>query len=214
MKKIFFKLIKLSTAIVLVSVLAIFLSDWVVKHNTKEKLYNSTQEISFNRVGLLLGTRKILQNGHINLYYKYRIDATVALYKAGKIERILISGDNGNTAYDEPTDMKNDLIAKGIPATHISLDYAGFRTLDSMVRSKEIFGQQSITVISQPFHNERAVYIAQCKNIDAIGYNAKDVTASYGVKTRLRERFARVKMMLDLTFGKKPKFLGKKIIIR
>ena len=214
MKKILFTAIKLGVITLLLSVLAIFLSNWIVKSNTKGKLYNSTQEIPFNRVGLLLGTSKKLQNGHLNLYYKYRIEAAVALYKAGKIKRILISGDNGNNDYDEPTDMKNDLIASGIPEIHIKLDYAGFRTLDSMVRSKEVFGQQSITVISQAFHNERAVYIGERKDINAIGYNAKSVTANYGLKTKIRERFARVKMMLDLTFGKKPKFLGKKISIK
>ncbi len=214
MKKIVLIVTKLGVISLFLSVLAIFLSNWMVKSNAEGKLYNSTQEIPFNQVGLLLGTGKTLQNGYPNLYYKYRIDAAVALYKAGKIKRILISGDNGNKDYDEPTDMKNDLIARGIPEAHIKLDFAGFRTLDSMVRSKEIFGQQSITVISQAFHNERAVYIGERNDINTIGFNAKSVTANYGFKTKIRERFARVKMMLDLTFGKQPKFLGEKIIIK
>jgi len=96
----------------------------------------------------------------------------------------------------------------------INLDYAGFRTLDSVVHCKEIFGQPSITVISQPFHNERAIFIAGYKNIQAIGYNARDVNAHYGFKTRLREKFARVKMILDLVFGKSPKYLGEKVEIK
>jgi len=212
MKKIL-QLIKIGLIFTLLAIIAIFFSDWMVQKETKGELYSSTDKIPYNKVGLLLGTGKTLQNGHINLYYKYRIEATVALYKSGKISHILISGDNGNKTYDEPTDMKNDLVAKGIPENHITLDYAGFRTLDSVVRCKAIFGQDSITIISQAFHNERAVYIAQHKGINAVGYNAMGVTARYGFKTRLRERFARVKMMLDLIFGKKPKFLGKKITI-
>ena len=126
----------------------------------------------------------------------------------------MVSGDNSSTDYDEPSTIKNDLVAQGIPPTKIFLDYAGFRTLDSVVRSKEIFGQHEVTIISQQFHNERGIYIAESKGMKAVGINAKDVSTPYGFKTRLRERFARVKMMLDLIFGKKPKFLGEKIQIK
>ncbi len=161
----------------------------------------------------MLGTIKILPNGRLNLYYKYRIEAAAELFKAGKVDFILVSGDNSRKDYDEPTTIKNDLITNGIPASKIFLDYAGFRTLDSVVRCKEIFGQKNITVISQPFHNERAVFIARKKGINAIGFNAKDVNARYGYKVQLRAKLARVKMMLDLVFGKKPKYLGEEIVI-
>ena len=132
---------------------------------------------------------------------------------AKKIDYILISGDNGTNTYDEPTTMKNDLITKGIPASRIYLDYAGFRTLDSIIRAKEIFTLQKFTIISQKFHNERAIFIAENKGINAIGFNARDVNIHYGLKTQIRERFARVKMIIDLLIGKQPKYLGKKIPI-
>jgi SanA protein len=112
-------------------------------------------------VGLVLGTSQYLKNGYLNWYFKYRIEATVELYKKGKIDFILVSGDNSHKNYDEPTAFKNELIKRGIPADQIYLDYAGFRTLDSVVRAKEIFGQTSITIISQKFHNERAIYWSQ-----------------------------------------------------
>ncbi|MCL4116174.1 UNVERIFIED_CONTAM: hypothetical protein GTU68_056019 [Idotea baltica] len=166
-----------------------------------------------NRVGLLLGTRKTLSNGNINLYYKYRIDATAELFHANKIDYVLVSGDNGNVKYDEPTDMKNDLIARGIPESKIYLDYAGFRTLDSVVRAKEIFGQTELTVISQQFHNERAICIANSKGINAIGFNATTVSRRYGLKVMVREVLARTKMVIDLCTGVQPKFLGEKINI-
>lgn len=207
-------LFKLAFLFAFIIGLSIFGSDLIVKYSAKTKLYQSIKDIPANKVGLLLGTSKILANGRINLYYQYRIDAAAELYHANKIQFILASGDNGNTEYDEPTLMKEDLIAKGVPANKIHLDYAGFRTLDSVVRCKEIFGQEKITVISQPFHNERAIFIAKRKGIDAIGYNAKDVSLRYGKKTQLRERLARVKMMLDLVFGKQPKFLGEQIKIK
>jgi len=165
------------------------------------------------KVALLLGTSKFIKSGYENLYYRYRIEACVALYQSGKIKAVLISGDNSTSDYDEPTDMKNDLIAAGIPEQKIFLDYAGFRTLDSIIRAKEIFGQQAYIIVSQKFHTERAVFIARHNQIEAIGFNAKDVTARYGFKTKVREYFARVKVLLDVIFHVQPKFLGEKIII-
>ena len=161
----------------------------------------------------MLGTRKTLASGYQNLYYSYRIEAAEKLFKAGKIKYILISGDNSRKEYDEPTDMRDDLVARGIPLEKIYLDYAGFRTLDSIVRADKIFGQKELTIISQPFHNERAIFISNKKGIKSVGFNAKDVSTRYGFKTMLREKLARVKMLLDLTFGVQPKFLGKEIEI-
>lgn len=193
-------------------VLIIFLN-FKVKNDVQESMYDSIVETPQKKVGLLLGTAKYVKGGWINLYYKHRITAAVDLYKAGKIKYILISGDNGRESYDEPTLMKEDLMAAGIPESAIYLDYAGFRTLDSIVRCKRIFGEMDILVISQKFHNERAVYIAKAKGMQAIGYNAKDVNAKYGFKTNIREYLARTKMFIDLWFGIEPKFLGKKIKI-
>ena len=126
----------------------------------------------------------------------------------------MVSGDNGKNNYDEPTDFKNELIKKGIPEDKIFLDYAGFRTLDSVVRAKEVFGQFSLTIVSQKFHNERAIYHAEKHGISAVGFNAKDLSRRYRHKTRLREYFARTKAVLDVMFRVKPKFLGAKIEIK
>ena len=117
------------------------------------------------------------------------------------------SGDNRHVKYNEPEAMKQALMDSGIPAEDIILDYAGFRTFDSVVRAKEVFGQSSFTVVSQRFHNERAVFIAGKKAIDAIGFNAGDVGLPYGLTTYIRECFARCKVFLDLATGKKPHFL-------
>ncbi|MFW6227253.1 MAG: SanA/YdcF family protein [Bacteroidota bacterium] len=208
------RILKIGVLTGILSLIGIFGADRLVEKSASDKVFNSAIEIPHNKVGLFLGTGKILSNGRINLYYKYRIEAAVKLFKAGKVDFILVSGDNSTKDYDEPSTIKKDLIIRGIPSDKIYLDYAGFRTLDSVVRCKEIFGQNSITVISQQFHNERAIYIAEQKDINAIGFNAKDVNVHYGLKTRLRERLARVKMVLDLIFGKKPKFLGQKIEIK
>lgn len=192
----------------------IFTANYSIEKNAENKTFSNSSDIQKNKVGLVLGTSKILKNGRINLYFKYRINATVELYKKGKIDFILVSGDNGNKNYDEPTDFKNELIKNGIPENRIFLDYAGFRTLDSVVRAKEIFGQISITVISQKFHNERAIYLAEKNGISAVGFNARDLSGKYGLKTRIREYFARTKAYLDIIFRIEPKFLGKKIEIK
>lgn len=183
----------------------------IVGWTTESSIYGAVRELPYNKVGLLLGTSPVGRNGKENLYFKYRIEAAVQLYKAGKISYILLSGDNHTKEYDEPKYMKKALLSKGVPEEAIVLDYAGFRTLDSVVRAKEVFGQNSFTIISQKFHNERAVYLAHHYGISAVGYNAREVKR-LNIPV-LRESLARVKMFLDILFHKKPKFLGEKIEI-
>lgn len=195
-------------------VILMLVSNFSIEKSARHKTFTEVSNIQYNKVGLVLGTAKRLQNGNINLYFKYRIEATVKLYNSGKIEFVLVSGDNGNENYDEPTDFKNELIKRGIPENKIFLDYAGFRTLDSVVRAKVIFGQESITFISQKFHNERAIFLAEKNGIKAIGFNARDVSAKAGFKTRIREYFARTKAVIDVVIGVNPKFLGEAVHIQ
>ncbi len=213
-KKTFFKLVKIFLFFIILSVFSIFLSNKLVKKNAQGKIYTETKSIPKNKVGLVLGTSKLLRNGTINLYYKYRLNAAIELFKSNKINFIVISGDNSSKSYDEPTDFKNDLIKAGISENKIFLDYAGFRTLDSVVRIKEIFDQNSVTIISQQFHNERAIYLAEHFKIKAIGFNAKGISGKYGLRVRLREYLARVKVFVDIAFNVEPKFLGKKIEVK
>src|SRR5215204_393236 len=151
----------------LVVLFFVYYCNKAITNASKGKLFSKVENIPYNKVGLLLGTSKFLVNGYKNLYYQYRIEAAVQLYKGGKIKYIIVSGDNGRKDYNEPDLMRNDLISSGIDSTHIYMDYAGSRTFDSMVRLKEIFGQDSVTIISQPFHNERALYIASKEGITA-----------------------------------------------
>lgn len=197
-----------------ISVLFIFWANHKIESETKDFVSNEVQKLPNEKVGLLLGTGKFLKNGWKNLYFFYRIDAAEQLYKSGKIQYILISGDNSTKNYSEPEDMQAELIKRGIPADKIVLDFAGFRTLDSVVRAKEIFGQNAFIIISQKFHNERAVFLAQHYGIKAYGFNAKDVNKYAGFKTQLREKFARAKVFVDFLLGVEPKFGGEKVIIK
>ena len=132
------------------------IANYTVEHKTDTLIYKDAATIPCNKTGLLLGTSKTLRSGAPNQYFQNRIQATVALFKAGKIEAIVISGDNSSEGYNEPEDMKNELVKRGVAEDKIYLDYAGFRTLDSVVRMEKIFGQHRFTVISQDFHNRRA----------------------------------------------------------
>ncbi|NBG65010.1 SanA/YdcF family protein [Acidiluteibacter ferrifornacis] len=188
--------------------------DNYISNSNKGLMYDSVLDIPYKKVGLLLGTSKYISNGTKNLYFSYRIDAASQLFYSQKIDYILVSGDNATKQYNEPITIKKELIKHGIPEDRIVLDYAGFRTFDSMIRAKEVFGQQELIVISQPFHNERAIFIGRKNGMDVIGYNAKDVSDYSGFKTQLREKFARVKVLLDIyLLNTKPKFLGEKIEI-
>ncbi|MBF8457496.1 YdcF family protein [Kaistella sp. G5-32] len=187
--------------------------NFTIESETEDQVTSNLGNLPQEKTGLLLGTSKTLASGKPNAYFFNRITAAVELYKAGKIKNIIVSGDNSQKNYNEPEDMKIELIKQGIPAEKIFEDFAGFRTLDSIVRAKEIFGQQSFIIISQRFHNERAVYLAQKNGIEAFGYNAEDVNQYAGLKTNLREYLARVKVFWDFLFGVEPKFGGKKISI-
>lgn len=185
----------------------------IIKSQSEAYISYDIHQLPPQKVGLLLETSKTLKNGYKNYYFYNRIDAAEALYKSKKIQYLIVSGDNSRNNYNEPEDMKLELIARGIPTDRIFEDFAGFRTLDSVVRAKEIFGQKQFIVISQKFHNERAVFLARKNGITAYGYNAPDVTRYAGMKTQIREYFARVKVFVDFLVGKEPKFGGEKIVI-
>jgi SanA protein len=208
------KLFKTISILLLCFGIIILVCNIYINSSTEDKTFSNVEDIPHNKVGMVLGTSKYLINGNINLYFQYRINATIKLYQSGKIDYILVSGDNGSKYYNEPSDFKEELITKGIPEDKIYLDYAGFRTLDSVVRSKLIFGQMSITVISQKFHNQRAIFLAEHHDINAVGFNAKDVTGRYGIKTKIREYIARTKAVLDVLFDVEPKFYGEEVEIK
>lgn len=202
----------ISISIVLIGF--VLFSNIIIANYATEKIFSKEQDTPEKPVALLLGTSRYTVRGNTNLYFKYRIEATTILYKSGKIKHIIVSGDNSLSSYNEPREMRKALIANGIPDSSITLDFAGFRTLDSVVRCKEVFGQDNFIIISQRFHLERALYIAKKSNIHAVGFAAQDPPEKYSFKTNVREYFARTKAIIDLYFlNTQPKFLGEKEII-
>ncbi|MDE6067218.1 MAG: YdcF family protein [Duncaniella sp.] len=206
-------LLSLSSFACIVSIFTIY-ANVRVSNITKGRIYVDVNSIPYNRVALLLGTNPINRQGRTNTYFTNRINSATSLYHAGKVDFIIASGDNGTRGYDEPTAMRDSLVAHGVPESRIVLDYAGFRTLDSVVRAKEVFGCDSLTIISQADHDARALCLAKANGIEAVAI-AAPLKAGRWVRTRLtlREWLARDKMMLDIWLGKRPRYLGDRIDI-
>ncbi len=209
LKKSFYTLLILGV----LSLLFTAFANYKIENSTEEFVTDKLEILPKTKVAVVLGTAPNLVSGYQNYYFTYRIEAATKLYQSGKVTHFILSGDHGRKNYNEPEAMKQALIKNGVPENVIYLDYAGFRTLDSMIRAKEIFGQNEFIVVSQEFHNQRAVYIARQNGINAYGYNAKDVNKHAGLKTNIREYFARTKVFIDSFFGIQPKFLGEKIEI-
>ena len=173
-------------------------------------LFDDVNDVPVQRAGLVFGCSHKLGTRD-NLYFKYRIQAAAELWHAGKVDFLIVSGDNREKYYNEPKTMQLALEEAGVPADKIVCDYAGLRTLDSVVRAHKIFGLNELTLVSQKFQNERAAYIAKANGISVFGYNARDVEGYAARKTEDREVLARVKMWLDVNITKKqPRHLGEK----
>lgn len=184
---------------------------WLVVRTGNGRLYSEVGKTPQRDVGLLLGTSEKQGNGNSNPFFEYRIAAAAELYQAGRIRHLLVSGDNHRRDYDEPAMMKSALMAKGVPESAITVDCAGFRTLDSVIRAQKVFGLSKCTIISQRFHNQRALFIARYYGLDALGFCAADVPLRYGLRIQIREALARIKAVLDLyIFHISPKFLGER----
>jgi len=214
MKKKIIKTLKISLLVgICFCIVVIVGARLLIVEAAEGRTTSEVSHIPHRPAGLLLGCVEFVPSGGENLFFRHRIDAAVTLYRHQKIDVIIVSGDNHRKDYDEATDMKNALMRQGVPEDKIFCDYAGFRTLDSVVRAKDIFGQTNITVISQEFHNQRAIYIAWQKGMDAIGFNAKGVSRRYSLRTMAREQLARVRTVSDIVFGVHPKFYGERIPI-
>lgn len=213
MKKIIKNIFKIFLLLFVAGIIFIAWANYSIRTDSSTSVSYNIADVPEAKTALLLGTGKTLNNGMPNAYFYNRIKAATDLYKSGKIHYIIVSGDNSTKDYNEPEDMQAALVQQGVPQDKIILDHAGFRTLDSVVRAKDIFGQTKLVIISQKFHNERAVFLAKHNGMEAFGYNAEDVNKYAGLKTNLREYLAKAKAYWDLMFGVEPKFGGEKIVI-
>ncbi|MGQ9897865.1 MAG: SanA/YdcF family protein [Acidobacteriota bacterium] len=194
-------------------ILVVLANIWVVS-STQGRVFEDTATIPPNAVGLVLGTAKYLSAGGINPYFQNRMKAAAELYHTGKVKHLILSGSNQTTAYDEPTEMRKSLRSLGVPDAAMTADYAGRRTLDSVVRARDIFSQHHFTIISDKFHVYRALFLCDRFGIQAIAYGAPNLPWSASTRTRLREYGARCKAVLDVyVLGTQPRFRGEPITL-
>ncbi|MDC0609685.1 YdcF family protein [Vibrio sp.] len=202
-----------SLRVFLLAIIGLIMIDRWVTWSTQKQIIQDVESVPHFQVAMVLGTSKYL--GHtLNDYYANRINAAIYLFKHNKVDYFLLSGDNAHRSYNEPWTMKRDLLKAGVPDNEIALDYAGFRTLDSIVRAKNVFVSNDFLIITQRFHCERALFIANAHNIQAKCLAVPSPGNQVGLNLRIREVFARVKAVLDLyVLNAKPKFLGPKVPI-
>jgi SanA protein len=189
-------------------------AQWTITHAAAGKIFLPSDVLpqqSQRHVGLVLGCAPTLANGQRNLYFYYRMNAAAEAFHAGQVDVLLLSGDNSRATYDEPSAMLAALVERGVPAERMQRDYAGFSTLDSILRAKKVFGAEAVCIISQPFHAERAIYLAKQHDLDVIAIAAQDVLGRGGLRTHLREYLARVKAVADIVFNQPAQILGPQI---
>lgn len=162
-----------------------------------DRLHSEVASVPERPTALVLGCPPRTEGGWPNLYFEHRMDAAAELYLAGKVERVLVSGDHRTPNYNEPQAMREALVARGVPGTAIIADSAGLRTLDSVVRARAVFGASEVTIVSQEFHNRRAIYLADRFGVDAVAYNAADVQRRPWSPLSLREAAARLRAFGD-----------------
>lgn len=194
------------------SISSIVGANLICQNVAKDKIFRSVESVPLSDVGLVLGTGKLTRSGNPNLHFNQRIEAAANLYLAGKVRFLLVSGDNHIVGYDEPTDMRDAMVAAGVPTEKIICDYAGFRTLDSVVRAKIVFGLSRLTIVTEEFHCPRAIWIAKRHGLDAVAFAAPDVQSRrWTWRVKAREQLARVACALDLyVLHRGPKFSGPK----
>jgi len=199
------KVLRLLLLAIGIFVVGMLICELAVEVAASGRCYSRLEDVPHRRAGLVLGTSKYVRAGQENLHYRFRIEAAAKLYHAGKVDCLIVSGNGVDAHYNEPRMMRRDLVALGVPEERIIDDEFGLRTLDSVIRAREQFGEDDFIVISQPWHNKRAVFIARAHGMDAIGWNATEVAFTTDLRTAIRERFARVLAVLDVTvLNKRP----------
>lgn len=205
-------LVTIVTLIVL-PILATVISERRIGNNAHGRSFTSVEDVPHTPVALVLGTSAELGSGTPNAYFVNRVHAAAELYHAGKVDHLLLTGDNGTWGYNEPMDMRRSLMALGVDSTAMTLDFAGFDTYDSVIRAKKVFGQDRMVIVSQRFHNERALFIVEHAGMEAVGFDASDDGVVRTAWSWVRERGARLKMWKDILLGVDPHFLGEPVTL-
>jgi SanA protein len=208
------KLIWWASLSLIIALAAVWLTNRWLAQRAASRVFTTVEVAPARNVALVLGTSAKTYGGYANPFFQNRIEAAAALYHAGKVRHLILSGDNHIQSYDEPSEMRAALLERGVPYEVMTLDYAGFRTLDSLARAQVVFGQTQLIVISDGFHLPRALFLADAFKLEAVGFASRPVAEVYARKTVWREYFARVKAVLDVyVLNTQPRFYGPRVKI-
>jgi SanA protein len=199
-------------------ILALFLfvaaTNFVVLRAGRGRTFFKIDEVPARDVAIVLGTSAKLRGGWKNPFFESRMNAAAELWRAHKVRHFVLSGDNSHRDYNEPSTMRRALVSRGVPASAVTLDYAGFRTLDTMARAQKVFGQRSVILVTDDFHLPRSLYLADAYGLEAVGFGGQPVPFRWSAKTRTREIVSRVKAWLDVwVLHTKPKFFGPPVAV-
>lgn len=210
------RIMTVAFSIAMIALGVIWYANRTCQHAAEGRIFRSVGGVPKNEVALVLGTPRKTPRGTPNLHFTQRIEAAVELYRSGKVKHLLVSGDNHVKGYDEPSDMCEALMVAGVPTNAITCDYAGFRTLDSVVRAKTVFGLSRCTIVTEEFHCPRALWIASKHGVEAIAFAAPDLKAArWSLRVKAREILARCWCGVDLyLLHRRPKFPGPREPIR
>jgi len=177
----------------------VFSNFWIISVS-KNQIFDSIENLPLIDTAIVFGTTKSRIGGGTNPFFENRMNAAAKLYHGNKIKTLILSGSKELKYYDETNDMKIALVELGVQSRDIILDTLGIRTLDTVWRSKYIYGATSVILVTQEYHAHRAVYIANSMGLDVVCYTADFPSSSSFFKTRIREILARPKAVLDLWF--------------
>ncbi|MGH2644062.1 MAG: SanA/YdcF family protein, partial [Chitinophagaceae bacterium] len=184
--------------IILLVIVGIAACYYIIKWTASSNLYAEIDKLPFVETALILGTAKLTQKGGTNHFFEYRMDAAELIFKNHKAVSFIVSGaGKQHLMTTEAEDMKMSLTNRGIPEGIIITDDTGYRTWDSLWQCLHTFNCNQVTVVSQRFHIERAIFIGRNQGMQVVGFCAKDVTGKIAYKMFLRECLARVKCILD-----------------
>lgn len=201
-------LMVLGTLVLLAAALLLVTNLWVLGQ-TGERIEHKLAQCPAEQVGIVFGTSHWTRSGRRNPYFEARMSASASLLRLGRVEHLLLSGDNRTLSYNEPIAMWRDLRGREVPEAAMTLDYAGFSTFDTLARAREVFGVERALLITQGWHLPRALFIAESMGIEAQGCAVVEHDAKGQWRLAAREWVARLAMLGDLYLWKRePHFLG------
>lgn len=192
---------KLFQIIFFITVSLILFSNIFIIKKSNPYLYESMDSLPNLKYGVVLGTNKYLLKGGLNEYFQDRVIESGKLYNSGRIEKIIVSGHVDGKYYNEPEQIKKELVKLGISSSDILIDTTGDRTLNTLENLKSMGISDSVMIISQKFHNQRAVFLGREMGVEAIGYNVPDQLSKKNYKTYIREVLAKTMAFLEVIFN-------------